>query len=185
MNNSLFRISFIFCLFWYVQFNQATASITYCSKNVEFADALMEKGAVNSARFILDKEFKNPLFSSFQRHQILKLIADCYLKELDYIHYDEYNRKAYDLVKKYSPIYKAEYFIERTYFFHFLTWNDSVLYYSSEAKKVFDANYNERHKINLPFFFRIYGLSYLYKNSKIEKFTSYGMPFSKVKMCNS
>jgi homogentisate 1,2-dioxygenase len=121
MNKTLFRISFIFCLFWHVQFNQANASITYCSKNVEFADELMEKGAVNTACFILKKELKNPAFTISQQHQILKLIADCYLKELDLVHYVEYNRKAYELVKNSNPIYKAEYFMERVYLFHFLT----------------------------------------------------------------
>ena len=182
MNKTLFRISFIFCLFWYVQINHANASITYCSKNVQFADELMEKGAVNTACYILKKELKNPAFTVLQRHQILKLIADCYLKELDHVHYDEYNRKAYELVKHSNPIYKAEYFMERVYFFNFLTWNDSVLYYASEAKKIFDANYHDRHKINLPFFFRMYGLSYLYVNYPKEKLTAYGMPQSKAQM---
>lgn len=182
MNKGNIIISLIFCLFWCLKYNYSHSTINYCSKNVHFADDLMEKGAINSARFILKKELKNPIFSTFQRRQILKLIADCYLKELDYIHYDEYNRKAYDLVKKYSPIYKAEYLIERTYLFHSLTWNDSVLYYASHAKKIFDSNYNDRHKINLPFFFRIYGLSYLYINPINEKFTNYGMPFSKATM---
>ena len=184
MNKSLFRISFIFCLFWYVQINQANASITYCSKNVQVADELMEKGAVNSAYFILKKELKNTTYSQVEKYQILKLISRGFLKEMDYNHYDEYNRKAYELIQSKGEIYKAQLMIERAYFFHYLTFGDSVVYYAHYAKQILDRNKKDWHKIEIPFFYRIYGISMMYSshNLKNESPGKYGIPKNWVAM---
>ena len=178
MNKTLFRISFIFCLFGHVQFNQANASTTYCSKNVEFADELMEKGAINSAYFILKKELKNTTYSQVEKYQILKLISRGFLKEMDYNHYDEYNRKAFELIKSKGEIYKAQFMIERAYFFHYLTFGDSVVYYAHYAKQILDRNKKEWHKIEIPFFYRIYGVSMMYSEYllKNESPGKYGIP---------
>ena len=154
------------------------------SKNVYVADLLMEKGAVNSAYFILKKELKNDSYSNFERYQILKLISRGFLKELDYSHYDEYNRKAYELVKVEAPIFKAQYMIERAYFFHHLTFADSVLYYAFHAKQIFDKNKNDWCKIDVPFFYRIYGISRMYSMNKLRNTTlgKYKIPYNWVQM---
>ncbi len=184
MNKIYLSIIFFFCLFWVVQFNQANASITYCSKNVQFADELMEKGAVSSAYFILKKELNKTSYSQFEKYQILKLIARGFLKEMDYNHYDEYNRKAYEFVKTKGEIYKAQFMIERAYFFHHLTFGDSVLYYAHYAKQLLDRNITEWHKIEVPLFYRIYGVSmmYSYHILKNESSGKYGIPKNWVAM---
>ncbi len=134
----------------------------YVSKNVDFADQLIEKGATNTAYFILKEELKNNKYSTLDKYKITKLISRCFLKEMDFPHYDEYNIKAFQLVKDKEEIYKAQYYIERVYFFHHLTWSDSVIYYADKAHKVFYSNKKDWHKIEVPFFFQIYAIKNLY-----------------------
>lgn len=160
-------ISFIYIFF---QTNFVLAEELYISKNVDFADQLIEKGATNTAYFILKNELKNKHYATLDKYNITKLIARCFLKELDFAHYDEYNTKAYQLVKNKEQIYKAQYFIERVYFFHHLTWQDSVVFYAKRAKQIFYANKKDWKKINVPFFYQIYAISHIYANFYQEKF---------------
>ena len=142
----------------------------YISKNVDFADQLIEKGATNTAYFILKKELKNKNYSTLDKYKITKLISRCFLKEMDFTHYDEYNSKAYHIVKNKEEIYKAQYYIERVYFFHHLTWADSVVYYSKKAKTIFDRNKKDVKLIEIPFFYQIYAISHLYSVEYDNKF---------------
>jgi hypothetical protein len=156
----------------------------YVSQNVDFADQLIEKGATNTAYFILKKELKNKNYSSLDKYKITKLISRCFLKELDMYHYDEFNRKGYELVKEEGEIYKAQFYIERVYFFHNLTWGDSVMYYATRAKEIFDRNRKDWNKIDVPFFFRIYGGSFLYTKNDVNVPIKqlYNMPKSRYRM---
>ena len=142
----------------------------YISKNVDFADQLIEKGATNTAYFILKEELKNNQYSILDKYKITKLISRCFLKEMDFTHYDEYNTKAYQLVKNKEEIYKAQYYIERVYFFHYLTWPDSVVYYAKKAKTIFDRNKKDITLIEVPFFYQIYTVSHIYANFYVGRF---------------
>lgn len=173
------------CFFFFLTSNLFSQKL-YVSKNVDFADQLIEKGATNTAYFILKKELKNKNYSILDKYKITKLISRCFLKEMDMYHYDEYNTKAFELVKDKEEIYKAQYYAERVYFFHDLTWADSVMYYALRARAIFDQNKKDWSKIEVPFMYRMFGVSYLYNNLekdiKIKKW--FGMPKPRVKMLN-
>lgn len=168
--NILLRIVFIF-IFFLIPLNELNARELYVSKNVDYADQLIENGATNTAYFILKKELKNKSYSILDKYKITKLISRCFLKELDFTHYDIFNRKAFEYMKDQGEIYKAQYYIERVYFFHHLTWSDSVVYYADLAHKIFYANKKDWSKIEVPFFFQIYAIKSLYINDYANKFS--------------
>lgn len=146
--------------------SQKTSS--FPSENVTLAEDLIEKGATNTAYFILKHELKSQSLTKNESYSVLKLIARCFLKELDMPQYDEYNRKAYEVMRNVDEIYKAQYYIEKAYMFNHLSWPDSVRYYAYEAQKIIERSKKKWDKIEVPLYYKIIGLSYVYIDNKPE-----------------
>lgn len=160
---------------------------SFPSENVKLAEDLIEKGATNTAYFILKHELKSENLTKKERYSVLKLIARCFLKEMDYVHYDEYNRKAYELIKRDKEIYLAQFHLERAIFFNHLTWGDSVKYYAFSAKKIVENNKKDINLIDISLYYRILGVTYMYfdfKQGVIYPKGKYGMSYGWDKLFN-
>jgi len=175
-------LALILFIIFFVYKNDLFGKTIYVSKNVDFADQLIEKGATNTAYFILKEELKNKKYSSLDKYKITKLISRCFLKEMDFPHYDEYNTKAFQFVKDKEEIYKAQYYAERVAYFNYLTWADSVKFYGFKMKEILDHNKKDWHKIDIPFCYKMFGGTYMYfdfddKNLKKYKKGKFGISY--------
>lgn len=55
--------------------------------------------------------------------------------------------KAYSLKKELSPVFKAYYYAQKAYYYHFHILGDSAVKYADDALKLLHANWKDRGKI--------------------------------------
>lgn len=89
--------------------------------------------------------------------------------------------KAYSLKKKLSPVFKAYYYAQKAYYYHFHILGDSAVKYADDALKLLHANWKDRGKIPYYQIYQIYGTTFLYRSTP-EQFNLNGNTLFRIKL---
>ena len=153
-------------------------------EKVILAEELIENGSTNIAYILLEDYLKAKNIPKETKYRVYRDLAKIHMYENDIVNYEKFNRKAYELKKKDGEIYKGMYFSEKAYFFHFLTWGDSALYYSNRAMEIIQRNRKDYSKISVPFVYQIYAITFLYRkiDPAIKYKIEHQMPIARIVM---
>ncbi|MEN9401187.1 MAG: hypothetical protein RL632_2290, partial [Bacteroidota bacterium] len=119
------------------QFNQAEAQLKRCIK-------------ANTGSLEANYAYRKLLSKVFLHQQIF----DKYLKSCD---------QALKVARRLDPIYVAEVYANKAYYWHYMMWSDSALVYSNKAMRLFRKHQSSKEKIDVPFVYEVYAITFLYR----------------------
>lgn len=121
---------------------------------------LINKGFFNSALFKCEKLLASNL-SKDQRYEILNTQSKLYFWEENMFAYKLAAQKAVKL--KNEPIYKAYYYAQIGFYYHYSFIGDSAVINADKAIQLLRNNYSQRHKIAAHYIYQMYATSFLYR----------------------
>ena len=177
---SIFIVFFISLSF----FGKSGNSFKSKEDRLKMAEDLIENGSINIAYLLIEAYLKTPSLSKDIKYRAYKDLAKIHLYEQDLVNFEKFNRKAYEIKKNQSEIYKGMYYAEKAFFWHFLTWGDSAAFYSNRSMEIIQKNRKDFSKINVAFVYQMYGVGFLYRkiNPSIKVNIHHNLPISRILM---
>ena len=156
-----FRFIIIFCSHLMAFASWSLDSPVFQKLNTEI-EVRVNQGKFINALHLCNDLLKKEL-SENQRYQILITKSKIHYWEENFYAYNQVSKKAFDLKRKKSGIYKAYYYAQKAAFFNYHILGDSAVYYSNKSLFLLHQNWIEREKIPYHFIYQMYGTSILYR----------------------
>lgn len=131
------------------------------------AHNFIEKGDLIKAEKHLNYVLKKRKCSSLEKYEVHKLLQTIYLNQQRFPNYIKQIDKAEKVAKSLHPIYMAEVYAHKAYYWHYMMWRDSARVYAGRSIRVFQANRSAMAKIEVPFIYELHAISFLYNNDKV------------------
>lgn len=128
----------------------------------------IEKGELVKAEKKLLYLEKSRKASFIERYYYSKLLGKIYLTQQAFSKYSLQVEKSVKFARKTHPIYQAEAFANKAYYWHYMMWPDSALVYSNKSMTLYRKHEKFRAKIDVPFIYEIYAMTYLYRSDKTK-----------------
>ena len=132
----------------------------------------IEQGDLSKAERHLNYMMNNRKCSSLEKYEVHKLLQKIYLNQQRFPNYIKEIDKAEKIARSLHPIFMAEVYAHKAYYWHYMMWGDSAKVYSVKSMRIFQANRAAMAKIEIPFIFELHAISFLYTNDKVPP-TSY------------
>ena len=116
-----------------------------------------------------------------ERYYYSKLLGKIYQTQQDFSKYIQQVEKSVKLAKKLHPIYQAEAFANKAYYWHYMMWSDSALVYSNKSMVLYRKHEKFRAKIDVPFIYEVYAITYLYRSDNIQPKAYLNLPIEDFK----
>lgn len=158
VNALLFILSF-FCI--QPCFSQNQKEIVYIEQEIENGELWNAEHRLLQLKKTYSKNEKDAYYSN-------KLLCKIYCIEQDFIHYKGSTDELVKLAKRMEPIYLSEAYAHKAYYWHFMMWEDSALYYSNLSFDLLDKHRGDFQKIDPAFVYEVYAITYLYRRNDLK-----------------
>jgi hypothetical protein len=147
-----------------------TCSTSWAKEALSFqnAEKAIELGQLKEAKQLLEGIKQHPNLSSTNRYYREKLLCKIYCFEQDFISYKSATEQLVQDAKKLEPIFLAEAFAHKAYYWHYMMWGDSALYYSNTSFELLQNNRGNWRKIEPAFVYEVYAITYLYRRNSLK-----------------
>lgn len=158
-------ISFL-CIYFIFQ----TANICWGKEafNFQNAEKAIELGQLKEAKQLLEGSKQQPKLSTLNCFNRDKLLCKIYCFEQDFISYKSATEQLVQDAIKLEPIFLAEAYAHKAYYWHFMMWGDSALHYSNAAFELLQNNRRNWKKIEPAFVYEVYAITYLYRRNSLK-----------------
>jgi len=160
------NILVLFLLFFSFSFVRGN-SLTKNKSLVKIEHQIETGELVQAEKQLLNLE-KSKKASFIERYYYSKLLGKIYLTQQDFNKYTKQVEKSVKVAKKLHPIYQAEAFAHKAYYWHYMMWPDSALVYSNKSMALYRKHEKFRAKIDVPFIYEVYAMTYLYRSDKTK-----------------
>ena len=157
INRSLLLICFV--LFYFTVFSLTKEE----QSTISSIENSMQLGQLKQAEVQLKRCIKKNYGSLEARYTYYKLLGKVYLNQQIMDQYLKCNHRALTIARRLHPIYVSEVYANKAYYYHFMMWEDSALVYSNKAMQLFRKHQPFRSKIDVPFVYEVYAITYLYR----------------------
>ena len=154
-----------------VAISVSNAAFSMTSKEQEAiarVEGLIQTGQLKIAEKTLVSQLKAGQGSTDARYQFSKLLSKVYLIQQMFDKYLMNSDKSLTFAKRLQPIYVSEVYAQKAYYWHYMMWPDSALVYSNKAMDLFRKNRTSMSKIDVPFMYEVYAITYLYRNDGVK-----------------
>jgi hypothetical protein len=136
----------------------------------------IEAGNLNRAVSELVRLEKSNSLQSAEKYAVGNLLCKVYFMQQEHSKYRVQVEKNLQLAANLPAIYSAEVLSHKAFYFHYLMWQDSALYFSNAAMKILASNRKQLHKIETPFVYEVYAITFLYRRRPYRKGTYFSLP---------
>ena len=136
----------------------------------------IEAGNLTVAIAELVRLEKGNSLQNTEKYTVGNLLCKAYFMQQAHSKYRVQFEKNLQIAAKLPAIYKAEVLSHKAFYFHYLMWQDSALYYSNAAMKILASNRKHLHKIETPFVYEVYAITFLYRRRPYTKGTYLSLP---------
>ena len=165
MSEFLKKITF-FIVISFIGGNSLCATKSY-QLDFQKIEQEIEAGELLKAEKKLKKIEKSEYIGMLDKYRCNKLMTKIYLNQQAFSKYNLEVEKLIHLSKFLNPIYKSEAYAHKAYYWHYMMWADSALVYSNKSMALYRKNEKFRAKIEVPFVYEVYAITYLYRWDKI------------------
>jgi len=154
-----------------VAFALSNTAFSMTSKEKETitkVEGLIQKGQLKIAEKTLVLKLKSVKVSTESSYQLTMLLNRIYLNQQDFDKYLLNSNRALTFAKRLHPIYISEVYAHKAYYWHYMMWPDSALVYSNKAMHLFQKNRSSMAKVDVPFMYEVYAITYLYRTDAIK-----------------
>jgi hypothetical protein len=137
-------------------------------KEISKIEYEIEHGTLKKAEQHLVRLKKNYKESPQKDYHSTKLLLKIKCFDQDFFPYLTYANQLVSIARKLKPIYQAEAFAYKSYYWHFMMWPDSALYYSNLSFNLFQKNRVNLKEIDPAFVYEIYAITYLYRVDDVK-----------------
>jgi hypothetical protein len=141
----------------------------------------IEAGELLKAERKLKKIEKSESIGMLEKYKCNKLMTKIYLNQQAFSNYNLEVDKLIRLSKFLNPIYLSEAYAHKAYYWHYMMWADSALVYSNKSMALYRKHEKFRVKIDIPFIYEVYAITYLYRSDKIAPTAYLDLPIKDFK----
>jgi hypothetical protein len=142
-------------------------SLTNKEKNtITSIENTIQSGRLKQAEGLLKRCIKSKSGSLNARYAYQKLLSKVFLHQQLFDKYLKSCDQALKVARRLDPIYVSEVYANKAYYWHYMMWSDSALVYSDKAMRLFRKHQASKEKIDVPFLYEIYAITYLYREVK-------------------
>lgn len=148
--------------------SHSVSAYSKIEKEIIGVEKEIEKGELWKAEhhlFNIKRDFKE---TNLQSYYSTKLLSKIYCTQQDFIHYKKSTEELVHCARKLDPIYLSEAYAQKAYYWHFMMWSDSALYYSNVSFDLLAKHRSDFDKIDPAFVYEIYAITYLYRRDKLK-----------------
>ena len=161
MSEFLKKITF-FIVISFIGGNSLCATKSY-QLDFQKIEQEIEAGELLKAERKLKKIEKSESIGKLEKYKCNKLITKIYLNQQALSKYNLEVDKLIQLSKFLNPIYTSEAYAHKAYYWHYMMWADSALVYSNKSMALYRKNEKFRTKVEIPFIYEVYAITYLYR----------------------
>jgi hypothetical protein len=143
--------------------------------------AFIQSGKLRKAEYSLREHLKSKNHTVKARYEYAKLLGKVYLNEQDFDKYLLNANRALTFAQRLHPIYVSEVYAQKAYYWHYMMWSDSALVYSNKAMDLFRKHRSSMDKIDVPFMYEVYAITYLYRNDQTKPKAYLDLPIADYK----
>ena len=165
-NITIRKLLVVFLLFF--SFSIVRGNSLTKNKSLIKIEQQIEKGELVKAEKKLLYLEKSRKASFIERYYYSKLLGKIYLTQQAFSKYSLQVEKSVKFARKTHPIYQAEAFANKAYYWHYMMWPDSALVYSNKSMTLYRKHEKFRTKIDVPFIYEVYAMTYLYRSDKTK-----------------
>ncbi len=160
----MFKIWFRLLLFFSAIFfnNSLIANASEFDKSMKTIESRILEGRYYKVLNLCDVQLKKFSLSSDQRYELLIIKSKVYFWQEEMERFLDHAKKAYELKRKKSPIYKAYFLAQKAAYYHYDIIGDSAVLFSNQSMTLLHKYWRERNKIHFPFIYQSYASSLLY-----------------------
>lgn len=161
MSEFLKKITF-FIVISFIGGNSLCATKSY-QLDFQKIEQEIEAGELLKAERKLKKIEKSESIGKLEKYKCNKLMTKIYLNQQAFSKYNLEVDKLIHLSKFLNPIYSSEAYAHKAYYWHYMMWADSALVYSNKSMSLYRKNEKFRTKVEIPFIYEVYAITYLYR----------------------
>jgi hypothetical protein len=147
-------------------------------ETISKVERLIQTGQLKIAEKTLLSKLKSAKGSTEVSYQFSKLLSKIYLNQQVFDKYLMNSDYALKFARRLHPIYISEVYAHKAYYWHYMMWPDSALVYSNKAMNLFQKNRSSLTKIDVPFLYEVYAITYLYRQDSIRPGAYLNAPIS-------
>lgn len=147
-------------------------------------ERLIEFGQLTKAEKKLFYLEKHGHFNTKEKYICKKLLCKIFLVKQSFSEYNQQLDHLVRLSKRLNPIYQSEAYAHKAYYWHYMMWADSALYYSNKSFDVFRKNERFKEQIEIPFIYEIHAITYLYRVDSLKPQSYLNLPIQDFKRNN-
>ncbi len=148
--------------------NAAFSMTSKEKETISKVEGLIQTGQLKMAENTLISQLKSGRGSTDASYQFSKLLSKAYLIQQIFDKYLLNSDKSLAFAKRLHPIYVSEVYAQKAYYWHYMMWSDSALVYSNKAMDLFRKHRTSMSKIDVPFMYEVYAITYLYRNDGVK-----------------
>jgi len=148
--------------------NAAFSMTSKEKETISKVEGLIQTGQLKMAEKNLISQLKSGRGSTDASYQFSKLLSKAYLIQQIFDKYLLNSDKSLTFAKRLHPIYVSEVYAQKAYYWHYMMWSDSALVYSNKAMDLFRKHSSSMSKIDVPFMYEVYAITYLYRNDGVK-----------------
>ena len=141
----------------------------------------IQSGQLKQAEGLLQQIIHSNAGSLAARYTYQKLLSKVFLHQQIFDKYLKSCDQALTVARRLDPIYVSEVYANKAYYWHYMMWSDSALVYSNKAMDLFRKNRSSMEKIDVPFMYEVYAITYLYRNDRIKPSAYLDVPIADFK----
>ena len=141
----------------------------------------IQSGQLKQAEGLLQQIIHSNAGSLAARYTYQKLLSKVFLHQQIFDKYLKSCDQALKVARRLDPIYASEVYANKAYYWHYMMWSDSALVYSNKAMDLFRKNRSSMEKIDVPFMYEVYAITYLYRNDRIKPSAYLDVPIADFK----
>lgn len=128
----------------------------------------IERGTLRKAEAHLLRLKQTHQESSKKDYHTTKLLLKIKCFDQDFFPYLRYSEKLVSIARKLKPIHLSEAYAYKAYYWHFMMWPDSALYYADKSFMLLNKNRQDFSEIDPAFVYEIFAITYLYRKDKVK-----------------
>ena len=143
--------------------NAAFSMTSKEQETIAMVEGLIQSGQLKIAEKTLVAKLKSEKGTTEARYQFSNLLCKIYMNQQDFDKYLLNSDHALKMAKRMHPIYVSEVYAHKAYYWHYMMWPDSALVYSNKAMNLFQKNRSSMAKVDVPFMYEVYAITFLYR----------------------
>lgn len=141
----------------------------------------MENGHLPQSEAALIQLCQTKKLTTYELFALNKQLSKVYLMQQNFTKYGAQVDQMMLLSKRIHPIYQAEAYAHKAYYWHYLMWPDSALVYADKSMKLYRKHELFRSKIDIPFIYEVHAITFLYRRDGTKPKAYLNLPIEEFK----